>query len=308
MSKLLDKLKKAGSIKTAEVLSESFFFNAKDMIQTELPILNIAFSGDLDGGLVPGLTIFAGNSKTFKTLSALYCLKAYFDKYPDAICLFYDSEFGVTPDYLKMNGIDADRVIHIPVEHVEQLKFDMVKRLEEIERGDKVFILVDSLGNLASKKEVEDAQDEKSVADMSRAKGIRSLLRIITPHLTMKDLPCIVVNHVYMEMGMFPKTVIPGGCVLAGTKVIMGDGDIKQIENILPGDIIKTLTGTDVVEHIWNPDTLEDGEPECVEIEFEDGYVCTTSLSHKFLVSKSDTFIWVEAKDLTSDMDIVSLN
>jgi len=211
MSNLLERMKKSGSIKMAEVLSESSFFNAKDMIKTDLPILNIAFSGNLDGGLVPGLTILAGESKSFKTLLGLYCLKAYFNKYPDAVCLFYDSEFGVTPEYLSSNGIDSTRVIHIPIEHVEQLKFDIVKRLDEIKRGDKVFIFVDSLGALASKKEVEDAIEEKSVADMSRAKAIRSLLRIITPHLTMKDLPAIVVNHVYKEIGMFPKTVLPGG-------------------------------------------------------------------------------------------------
>ena len=211
MSTLLERMKKSGSIKTSDILTESSFFMAKDTIQTDLPVLNIAFSGDLDGGLIPGLTILAGASKSFKTLLGLYCLKAYMNKYPDSICLFYDSEFGVTPDYIKSNGIDGNRILHIPVEHVEQLKFDIVKRLEEIKRGDKVFIFVDSLGNLASKKEVEDANDEKSVADMSRAKAIRSLLRIITPHLTMKDLPCIIVNHIYQTMEMYSRVVIPGG-------------------------------------------------------------------------------------------------
>jgi RecA/RadA recombinase len=208
---LMEKLKKAGSIKSAEILSESAFFNIKDVITTELPVLNIAFSGSINGGLVPGLTILAGQSKSFKTLLGLYCMKAYMNKYPDSVCLFYDSEFGVTPEYLKINGIDTSRVIHIPIEHIEQLKFDIVKRLEEIVRGDKVFIFVDSLGALASKKEAEDALDEKSVADMSRAKAIRSLLRIITPHLTMKDIPCIIVNHVYQTMELYSKVVIPGG-------------------------------------------------------------------------------------------------
>jgi len=207
----MDKLKKSGSIKNAEVLSDSFLFNIKDIIETDVPIINMAFSGDVSGGFTSGLTILAGESKTFKTMMSLYCLKAYQDKYKDSVCLFYDCEFGVTPQYLKTFGIDTDRIIHIPIEHIEQLKFDIVKRLESIDRGDRVFILVDSLGNLASKKEVEDAESEKSVADMSRAKSIRSLLRIITPHLTQKDIPCFMVNHIYMEQGMFPKTVIPGG-------------------------------------------------------------------------------------------------
>lgn len=211
MSSLAERLAKSGSIKHASLLSKSSFFNVKDCIPTELPVLNIAFSGRLEGGLTPGLTILAGQSKSFKTLLALYCLRAYFNKYPDAVCLLYDSEFGITPDYMESNGIDASRVIHIPIEHVEQLKFDIVKRLEAIERGDKVFIMVDSLGNLASKKEIDDALDEKSVADMTRAKAIRSFLRIITPHLTMKDLPCLIINHVYQTIEMYSKTVIPGG-------------------------------------------------------------------------------------------------
>lgn len=208
---ILDKLKKSGSIKNAEVLSDSFLFNAKDIVETNVPIINMAFSGDVNGGFTTGLTILAGESKTFKTMMSLYCLRAYQQKYKDSVCLFYDCEYGTTPQYLKSMGIDPDRIIHIPIEHIEQLKFDMVKRLESIQRGDKVFILVDSLGNLASKKEVEDAENEKSVADMSRAKAIRSFLRIITPHLTQKDLPCFLINHVYAEMGLYPKTIIPGG-------------------------------------------------------------------------------------------------
>lgn len=208
---LLEKLQKAGTIKQAAILSNSPFFNAKDCIQTNLPILNVAFSGSLSGGLVPGLTVFAGASKSFKTLLGLYCMKAYFDKYPDAVALVYDSEFGITPEYLSSNGIDTSRVIHIPIEHIEMLKFDVVKRLEEIKRGDKVFLLVDSLGALSSKKEVEDALDEKSVTDMTRAKAIRSLLRIITPHLTMKDIPCIIINHIYQTMELYSKAVVGGG-------------------------------------------------------------------------------------------------
>lgn len=208
---LLDKMKKAGSIKTASILSKSPYFNAKDLITTEVPIVNVAFSADPEGGVVPGLTVLAGESKSYKTLLLLLCMKAYLDKYPDAVALLYDSEFGITPEYLKNNGIDIDRVLHIPILHIEELKFDLVKRLEEIERGDKVFVGIDSVGALASKKEAEDALEEKSVADMTRAKALKGLFRIIGPHFTMKDIPCIVINHVYKEIGLYPKTIVGGG-------------------------------------------------------------------------------------------------
>jgi hypothetical protein len=86
-----------------------------------------------------------------------------------------------------------------------------MKQLEGIERGDRVMIIIDSIGNLASKKEVEDALDGKSVADMSRAKQIKSLFRMVTPHLTLKDIPMVVVNHTYMTMEMYAKPVVGGG-------------------------------------------------------------------------------------------------
>lgn len=213
MNDLLDRLRSAGSLKV-ETVSDSKFFSPKEVCQTNIPIVNVAFTGELTGGITNGLTVLAGESKTFKSNLGLVCVRAYLNKHKDedAVCLFYDSEFGITPEYLVAHGIDTKRVIHIPVEHVEQLKFDIVKRLEEIKLKDKVIIFIDSIGNLASKKEVEDANDEKSVADMSRAKSLKSVFRIITPHLTTKDIPCIVVNHTYSEQGsMYPKEIMSGG-------------------------------------------------------------------------------------------------
>jgi RecA/RadA recombinase len=133
------------------------------------------------------------------------------DKYPDAALLFYDSEFGTPQSYFDSFGIDTERVLHTPLTDIEQLKFDIMAQLTQLERGDKLIIVIDSIGNLASKKEVEDALAEKSVADMSRAKQVKSLFRMVTPHLSLKDIPMVVVNHTYMEIGMFPKAIVGGG-------------------------------------------------------------------------------------------------
>lgn len=208
---LIDRLKKNSTIKDTEILNRSKFFNAKDMIQTSVPMINVALSGRLDGGLTPGLTVFAGPSKHFKTAFALMLAKSYMEKYNDGVVLFYDSEFGSPQSYFDSFGIDTEKVIHTPITDIEQLKHDAMAQLSNIERGDHVIIIVDSVGNLASKKEVEDALEGKSVADMSRAKQLKSLFRMVTPHLTIKDIPMIVVNHTYKEMGLFPKDVVSGG-------------------------------------------------------------------------------------------------
>ena len=208
---LLEKLKKNTTIKDTAILANSKFFAAKDMIQTNIPVVNVAFSGDLDGGFTPGLTMWAGPSKHFKTAFSLLMAKAYQEKYPDSVVLFYDSEFGTPQNYFTSFGIDMERVVHTPVTDVEQLKFDVMNQLQNIERGDRVMIVIDSIGNLASKKEVEDALEQKSVGDMTRAKQIKSLFRMVTPHLTLKDIPMVVVNHTYKEIGMFPKDIVGGG-------------------------------------------------------------------------------------------------
>ena len=133
------------------------------------------------------------------------------EKYEDAILLFYDSEFGTPQSYFDTFNIDTDRVLHTPITDVEQLKHDIMVQLQQIQKGDKVIVILDSIGNLASKKEVDDATEGKSVADMSRAKQMKSLFRMVTPHLTIKDIPMIVVNHTYKEIGLYPKDIVGGG-------------------------------------------------------------------------------------------------
>jgi len=211
MSSIMDKLKKNSKVKQTSVLSESKFFNDKEMIPTDVPMVNVALSGDIDGGLSPGLTVLAGPSKHFKTSFALLMASAYLKKYKDAVILFYDSEFGSPQSYFQQFGIDTARVLHTPVTNVEELKFDLINQLEEISREDKVIVVIDSIGNVASKKEMEDALNEKSVADMSRAKALKGLFRMATPYLAMKNIPMLAINHTYQEMGLFPKAIVSGG-------------------------------------------------------------------------------------------------
>ena len=208
---LLDRLKKNTTIKDSAILSKSKFFNKKDMVQTSVPIVNVALSGSLDGGIVPGLTMLAGPSKHFKSAFALLMASSYLKKYKDAVVIFYDSEFGTPQKYFETFDVDMERVLHTPVTNVEELKHDIMNQLGDITSEDKVIFILDSVGNLASKKEIEDSLEGRSVADMTRAKSIKSLFRMITPHLTIKDIPLVVVNHTYKEIGMFPKDIVGGG-------------------------------------------------------------------------------------------------
>ena len=207
----MDKLKKNSKIKTTEILNQSKFFNEKEMTPTDVPMVNVALSGSVDGGIAPGLTVLAGPSKHFKTSFALLIAGAYLKARPNSVILFYDSEFGSPQSYFEQFGIDPKRVLHTPIANVEELKFDLIGQLEELDRNDDVIIVIDSIGNLASTKELDDALDEKSVADMSRAKALKGLFRMATPYLTMKNIPLLAINHTYKEIGLFPKDIVGGG-------------------------------------------------------------------------------------------------
>jgi recA bacterial DNA recombination protein len=216
MSKLMDKLIKSSTIKnTASVDNSKMYQNSKkaeNVVDTGIPMLNVALSGRLDGGLTSGLLMIAGKSKHFKTGFSMVLAAAYLNKYPDSAFLFYDCERGTPEAYFDQFGVDKSRTAHSFFTDVEQLKFDMLKQLKGLEAGDRLVTVIDSVGNAASKKEVEDAENEKSVTDMTRAKQFKSLGRIITPYIALKEVPIIAINHVYAEIGtMYPKDIVGGG-------------------------------------------------------------------------------------------------
>lgn len=208
---LRDRLIQNSTIKLTSLLAESELFTKKDMIPTSVPMINVALSGSIDGGMTPGLTMLAGPSKHFKTGFALLLVTSFLKKYKDGIILFYDSEFGTPQGYFESFGIDTTSIVHTPIIDIEELKHDISVQLSKIERNDKVMIIIDSIGNLASKKETDDAMEGKTVADMSRAKALKSLFRIVTPQLTLKNIPMVVINHTYKEIGLYPRDIVGGG-------------------------------------------------------------------------------------------------
>jgi RecA/RadA recombinase len=237
---LMDTLKAASNSKLTARLDQSEL-TTRDTIRTSIPALNIALSGDIFGGLGNGLTMLAGPSKHFKSNLALCLVAAYLNKHPEAVCVFYDTEFGITDEYLKSFKIDPKRVLHTPIEDIEELKQNMVKTLDAITRGQKVIFLIDSFGNIASRKEVEDAQKGESKTDMTRAKSLKSLTRIVSNKLVLRNLPCVAVNHTYDTQEMFSKTVMSGGTGLAynsNTTIIIGRRQIKEGKDIVGWEFV----------------------------------------------------------------------
>lgn len=301
------------------VLSDVFKNKQKDY-DTGIPAMNLAYSGSFDTGTTAGITVFAGKSKSFKTLFGLITCKAYMDAEPEAFMLFYNSEGGAPEQYFNQVGIDPSRVLMMDIMNIEDMQIDMVDKLEQIkaeyeaakkgEEKPKCIVFVDSVGNLASKKEVEDAKKGHGATDMgTRAKALKAFYRIVTPYFNRLDMQMVVIGHTYDEMASMgaPKQIVSGGCLLSGTRIKLADGRLIEIQNVQVGDRVMTMLGDKEVTHVWDETNLEEPTPECYRIEFDDGYTVECSETHKFLVNIDGKQEWVEAKNLANGMEIVTM-
>jgi len=282
MSELLKRFKKNSTIADASILEKSKFFNEKDVIQTPVPAINIALSGVLAGGLTPGHTMWAGPSKHFKTAFSLLLAKSYMDKYPDAVMIFYDTEFGSPQGYFEAFGIDTSKVWHVPIMNIEELKFDIMHQLDDIKRGEHVIILVDSIGNSASKREVDNAMKENGAEDMTRAKQLKGLFRMITPHLTIKDIPLITVNHTYDDIASGGKIKKVGG----GTGSYYSADNIfiigrQQEKSIKTGEIL----GYDFIVNVEKSRYVREKSKIAISVRYDGGIMRWSGLLDMALIS-----------------------
>ena len=262
MSSLLTRMKKKSTVRHTDVLGKSEFFK-RDNVKCLIPMMNLAFSGDIDIGFTSGVHMMAGESKTFKTGFMIQLAFAFQQKYPDGIVLFYDSENSPL-EYWERFGVDTSKVLHTPIETVEQLKIDLATQLSGLDPdgNDKVLIVTDSIGGLASNKELEDAKDGKSTVDMTRAKAINSLFRIITPMLTRLNIHFSVINSYYLTMDKYPKRVYAGG-----KKVYLSCDDVWFVKR----KNIKDVDGFDFVLVCDKSRTIIEGSEFPIQITSEKG-------------------------------------
>lgn len=201
-----------GSIK-AVIAAEDEILLKESFFDTGIPFLNVALSGDVYGGVTPGVTVIAGPSKHFKSLFCLNSAAQFQRDNPDGVILFYNNEFGVNAGYMKKAGVDINRVIHLPFTTIEDLRADMYSRLISLQKNDKVMLVTDSIGAGATMRELSNVEDAtKQDDDRARAKAIKSLFRMVGPLLNIKGIAGLFVGHTRLEgTPGYETTVVSGG-------------------------------------------------------------------------------------------------
>ena len=79
-------------------------------------------------------------------------------------------------------------------------------------------MVLDSLGQLSTTKEVEDTHEGKETRDMTKAQLIKATFRVLNLKLAKVNVPMVITNHVYDVIGSYvPMKEMGGGSGLKYT-------------------------------------------------------------------------------------------
>ena len=101
-----------------------------------------------------------------------------------------------------------------------------------------------------------------------------------------------------------------GGCFIAGTKVTLSDGSQMNIEDIEPGQMVKTFdTDENIVSEGFVGDIVELQQDKLVKITLSNDHVITTTPEHPFYVSnREEEGFWTVAEDIAIDDTLLKLD
>lgn len=212
MGKLFNDLKKINEL--SECMDDSEMGNISDYISTG----SYSFNGILSGSIFKGIPVgrissVLGESGTGKSLIAGRLVAEAQKKGYDVV--WFDSENATDKHFLRRLGVDTKKVLYVPIITIEEFKhafYKMLQKIEEKHEGAKVFFVLDSLGNLVTEKELNDADTGHEASDMGlRAKKIKAMTRVVSGKLSQLDLPFFIVNHGYADPSSKSPRIVPQG-------------------------------------------------------------------------------------------------
>ncbi len=243
VNSLVKQLIKESNNDMASVVSAGILGDCSTFVDTGSFSLNALLSGSMYGGVPSNkITCLAGSESVGKTFFALSIAKNFLDTNKDSLILYFESEGALTTAMITDRDLDPERFVVFPVATVEEFRTQCLKLIAGIPAETKVMIFLDSLGNLSTRKEMEDSESGSDKRDMTRAPMIRGTFRTLALKMSTKNIPLIITNHTYDKVGsMFPSKEISGGGGIkyaASVIVTLGKRKVKDGTEVM-GNIIK---------------------------------------------------------------------
>lgn len=217
-------------------------------IDTGSYIFNALLSGSIYKGLPSNrCTMLAGAPSAGKSFLTLSCVKQFLEDNPEGQVLFFDTEHALEKSMIAKREFDTSRFHIIQVDHLQDFRTKAVKILngyEQRKNKPPMMFALDSLSNLPTLKELQDAESGSEARDMTKAQVIRSIFRVITNKLGRNNVPMIITNHVYSSMDAYSPVQISGGdgAKYAASTIITLTKSKDRDGNEVVGNIIKATT------------------------------------------------------------------
>jgi RecA/RadA recombinase len=203
----------------------------KQFISTGIYLLDAAMSGRLLGGGISTNRIvgFIGESGTGKSYLAYSIVRQAQKEGYSAI--YIDTERSVDLEDLPNFGVDnsLEKFRLIRSNKVEDVNIMLTQLIGELKQQKlagyelpKLMIVLDSLGQMASNKELNDLLKGELKTDMTKAKAIGSMFRSINNDLGYLEIPLICCNHSYLSQDLFPVEIAKGGRGLYYSASVLG--------------------------------------------------------------------------------------
>lgn len=229
MSFLTNALKATGN-DLAGLAESGVIGDVHSFLNTGSYSLNALISGSIYGGFPKGkITACAASPAAGKTYVLLTTCREFLQNDPTAIVFYFDSESAITKSQLETMGIPTNRIVVVPVCTIEDFRHQAVRILDEYKSTPKkerpeIFMCLDSLGMLSSRKEVSDITDGKDTRDMTKAQLVKATFRLLTLKLGELGVPMAITVHTYESMAaMYPTQEVAGGkgTIYAASSIVM---------------------------------------------------------------------------------------
>jgi RecA/RadA recombinase len=237
----------------ASIASDGIVGGNTTFIDTGSYALNGVISGSIYGGIPNKITVLQGEEPVGKSYYCLEVAKNFLEMNENNQVIFFETEGALTNDFLLSRGVDLERFAVLPVATVETFRTQAMQILEAYRKKKdqgKIIMFLDSLGNLSTKKEVEDVTAGNDKRDMTRAQLVKGAFRVLSLELGFLDVPLVCTNHVYDVIGsFFPTKTGAGG---SGPKY-----SASTILNLTKAKLKKSSADTEVVGSIVSCSTVK---------------------------------------------------
>lgn len=221
------------SIETGNLYDENKDkFDQLEFMDTECYPLNAILSGDLFNGFpLNRITMFAGAQAVGKTF---FLVRSFAKRCNDEGRFLYyiDTENAIDDAFLLSFGLKKGMFKVLKCSTVEEVREQasiIVAKVEEFAKKNpgvpvpKVAMVLDSQGNLTTKKSIEKTAEGNAAKDMTKQVELKRLYAELTTRMGIFGIPFVLTNHIYANIGGYgdPTTIAGGSGALYNSSIIL---------------------------------------------------------------------------------------